>query len=252
MGDRQAFIVTGSSSGVGAATALALARQGFGVAVNYSRDAAPAEEVAKACIAAGGEALVLRADVADNADCRRLAAAARERWGRIDGLVNNAGTTKFASMGDLDALSADDFHRIYSVNVTGAYQMVRACVEALREARGAVVNVSSIAGTMGIGSSHAYAASKGALNTLTLSLARSLGPEIRVNAVLPGFTETRWLKDGLGANYEGARKAYLDKSSLATTLQPDEVAEGIVALLFAKKVTGQLHTIDAGRSLGPA
>jgi len=252
MGDRQAFIVTGSSSGVGAATALALARQGFGVAVNYSRNAAPAEEVAQACVAAGGEAMVLRADVADNAHCRRLAAAARERWGRIDGLVNNAGTTKFTSMRDLDALSADEFQRIYSVNVIGAYQMVRACTEALREARGAVVNVSSIASTMGIGSSHAYAASKGALNALTLSLARSLGPEIRVNAVLPGFIETRWLKDGLGPNYEVARKSYLDKSTLASTLQPDDVAEAIVALLFAKKVTGQLHTIDAGRGLGPA
>jgi len=246
MADRQAFIVTGSSSGVGAATALALARQGWGITVNYSKDAAAAERVAQDCISAGGDALVIRADVADDASCRRLAAAALERWGRIDGLVNNAGTTRFVSMRDLDSLSAEDFHRTYSVNLIGAYQMVRACQAALRAVGGAVVNVSSIAGSMGIGSSYAYACSKGALNTLTVALA----PEIRVNAVLPGFTETRWLKQGLGPNYEAVRKAWCEKSPLATTLQPEDVAAAIVALLKAKKVTGQLHTIDAGRGLG--
>jgi 3-oxoacyl-[acyl-carrier protein] reductase len=103
---------------------------------------------------------------------------------------------------------------------------------------------------MGIGSSHAYAASKGALNSLTLALARALAPEIRVNAVLPGFTETRWLKDGLGAGYERVRKAYCEKSPLSTTMEPEDVAASIVALLDARKVTGQLHTIDAGRGLG--
>ncbi len=250
MAERQAFIVTGSSSGVGAATALALAGQGSGIAVNFSRDAAPAEQIAQACISAGGDALVIRADVADDADCRRMAAAALERWGRIDGLVNNAGTTRFVSMRDLDALSAEDFHRIYSVNLIGPYQMVRACESALRAAHGAVVNVSSIAGSMGIGSSYAYACSKGALNTLTLALARALAPEIRVNAVLPGFIETRWLQQGLGADYERARKAYCDKSPLATTLLPEDVAVSILALLKAKKTTGQLYTIDAGRGLG--
>ena len=250
MADRQAFIVTGSSSGVGAATALALARQGWGITVNYSKDAAAAERVAQDCISAGGDALVIRADIADDASCRRLAAAALERWGRIDGLVNNAGTTRFVSMRDLDSLSAEDFHRTYSVNLIGAYQMVRACQAALRAVGGAVVNVSSIAGSMGIGSSYAYACSKGALNTLTVALARALAPEIRVNAVLPGFTETRWLKQGLGPNSEAVRKAWCEKSPLATTLQPEDVAAAIVALLKAKKVTGQLHTIDAGRGLG--
>ncbi len=250
MEGRQVFIVTGSSSGVGAATALLLARQGSAVVVNCSRDAGAAEEVAQACIAAGGDALAVRADVAQDADCRRLAAAASARFGRLDGLVNNAGTTKFAPMRDLAALSADDFQRIYSVNLLGAYQMVRACEAALRASRGAVVNVSSIAGSMGVGSSYAYACSKGALNTLTLALARALGPDVRVNAVLPGFIETRWLKQGLGPDYERARKAYCDKSPLGTTLQPEEVAASIVALLQAKKVTGQLHTIDAGRGLG--
>jgi 3-oxoacyl-[acyl-carrier protein] reductase len=250
MGERQAFIVTGSSSGVGAATALALARQGSGVVVNFSRDAAPAEEVAHACVGGGGDALVVRADVAEDGDCRRLADAALSHWGRIDGLVNNAGTTKFASMRDLAALSADDFHRILAVNLIGPYQMVRACEPALRAARGAVVNVSSIAGSLGVGSSYAYASSKGALNALTLALARSLAPEIRVNAVLPGFTETRWLRQGLGSAYESVRQSYCERSALATTLQPEDVAAAILALLQAKKVTGELHTIDAGRGLG--
>jgi len=115
-----------------------------------------------------------------------------------------------------------------------------------------VVNVSSISSTMGIGSSVAYACSKGALNALTLSMARALGPEIRVNAVLPGFIETRWLKQGLGEAYEPAREAYRKQSALQATLAPEDVAEAIVSLLHARKTTGQLVTIDAGRALGSA
>jgi 3-oxoacyl-[acyl-carrier protein] reductase len=250
MPEAKVFIVTGSSSGVGAATALALARLGSRVAINFSKSAAAAEETAQACVQAGGEAITVRADVAQDADCRSLARAALEKWGRLDGLVNNAGTTRFASMRDLDALSAEDFQRIYSVNVIAAYQMIRACQAALREAKGAVVNVSSIASTMGLGSSIAYACSKGALNSLTLALARSLGPDIRVNAVLPGFIETRWLKEGLGDKYAQAREGYAKQSALATVLTPEDVAACIVALLQATKITGQLQTIDAGRGLG--
>lgn len=246
----KAFVVTGSSSGVGAAVAVALARQGSGVVINYSTSAAAAEDTAQACLRAGGDAVVVQADVADDAGCRQIAAAALDRWGRIDGLVNNAGTTRFASMRDLSALSADDFQQIYAVNLIGAYQMIRACEGPLRAARGAVVNVSSIAGSLGVGSSVAYACSKGALNTLTLALARALGPDIRVNAVLPGFIETGWLKRGLGERYEPAREAYRAQSALAATLAPEDVAESIVGLLAAAKVTGQLLTIDAGRSLG--
>jgi len=246
----QAYVVTGASTGIGAATALALARQGAGVAVNYNRNAAAAAEVADACVRAGGDAIAVRADVAEDAGCRSLAAKAVERWGRIDGLVNSAGTTKFVAMRELDGLSADDFHRIYSVNLIGAYQMVRACLADLRASRGSVVNVSSIAGTMGIGSSFAYACSKGALNTLTLALARALGPEVRVNAVLPGFTETRWLKEGLGDQYARARDAYRANSALESTLAPEEVADAVVALLRPGKITGQLISVDAGRGIG--
>ena len=247
---KRVWLVTGSSSGVGEATALLLARQGAAVVINYSRNSSGAEEVAQRCVDAGGEAIAVRGDVAQDADCRRLAAAALERFGRLDGLVNNAGTTRFASMRDLDALSGDDFSRIYAVNLVGAYQMVRACLAPLRAAKGSVVNVSSVAGTLGIGSSFAYACSKGALNTLTIALARALGPDIRVNAVLPGFTETRWLKEGLGDAYEPAREAYCQQSALETTLTPEEVATSVVALLQSPKTTGQLLTVDAGRSIG--
>jgi 3-oxoacyl-[acyl-carrier protein] reductase len=243
------YIVTGSSSGVGAATALTLARGGSAVVINYSKSAAAAEEVAQACIEAGGEALAVRADVAKDADCKALAAAALGRWGRIDGLVNNAGTTKFASMKDLDALSAEDFQRIYSVNVIAAYQTVRACQAALKTARGAVVNVSSIAGIEGLGSSVAYAASKGALNTMTLSLARALAPEIRVNAVCPGLVATPWFTERFGAEAFGHVKAnYAKTAVLGRVADGDEIAKSVIFLASpdARNITGETLLSDGG------
>lgn len=244
------YIVTGSASGVGAATALELARRGERVVINCSKSVAEAESVAAECAKAGGEVIVVRANVADDAGCRLLAKAAIDKWGRIDGLVNNAGTTRFAPMHDLSALSAEDFHKIYAVNTIGPYQMVRACEAALRESRGAVVNVSSIASYQGLGSSIAYAASKGALNAMTICLARSLGPAIRVNAVLPGFIEARWLQQGLGDAYDKVRAGYCAQAALDTVLTPEDAAGTIVWLLDAAKITGQLVTIDAGKGIG--
>jgi NAD(P)-dependent dehydrogenase (short-subunit alcohol dehydrogenase family) len=194
--------------------------------------------------------LVVRADVASDVDCRALAEATLARWGRIDGLVNNAGVTRFVGLQNLAGLSADDFQAIYAVNVVGAFQMARACEPALRRARGAIVNVSSIASQDGLGSSIAYAASKGALNALTLALARALGPEVRVNAVLPGFIETDWLRRGLGERYEAFRDAYRAQAALADVLSPEDVADAIVALLRAPKVSAQLLRVDAGRNYG--
>jgi 3-oxoacyl-[acyl-carrier protein] reductase len=253
MSKQPVYIVTGSASGVGAATVRALARRGASVAINYSKSADDAERVAAECRQLGGDAMTVQADVAQDADCRRLAAAAMQKWGRIDGLVNNAGTTKFAPMRKLDALSAEDFQQIYAVNVIGAYQMTRACEQALRQAKGAIVNVSSIASNMGRGSSMAYACSKGALNSLTLCLARTLGPDVRVNAVLPGFIESRWLQQGLGAEgYAAGQAAYKAQSALNATLVPEEVAQSILSLLDAGKMTGQLLTLDAGLGAGIA
>ncbi|HET9320296.1 MAG TPA: glucose 1-dehydrogenase [Bryobacteraceae bacterium] len=247
-------IVTGSAAGIGAACAVRLASKGARVAINFTKSASEAQEVAALCQAAGAQAMVVRADVSSDDDCRRLAQTVLDKWGRIDGLVNNAGTTKFVPHGDLAALDAADFQRIFGVNVIGPFQMVRAVAPAMqRQGAGAVVNVSSIAGLTGMGSSVAYAASKGALNTMTLSLARALGPAIRVNAVCPGFVETRWLTSGLGAEYEARKKNYEAITPLKATVLPEDVADTVVWLLEgAGKVTGELITVDSGVHLGVA
>ena len=247
-------IVTGSATGIGAATATLLAQKGCNVVVNYTRSEAEAKETASACAAAGAEAHLCRADVSEDGDCRRLAAAAMERWGRLDVLVNNAGTTKFADPGDLEALDLEDFQRIHAVNVVGPYQMTRAVAPHMRDAgAGAIVNVSSIAGVMGLGSSIAYASSKGALNTMTLFLARTLAPEIRVNAVCPGFVQTRWMRDGLGADYDKRLAGYEAMAPLGTATTAEEVAKSILFFLAdADHVTGEILILDSGLHLGGA
>ena len=251
---RKVCVVTGSSSGIGAATARLYAAQGWNVVVNYSRQREAAEAVAEQCRASGVETLVLRADVAADADCRALAAEVERRWGRIDVLVNNAGTTRFASMKDLDALQAEDFHRIYDVNVIGVYQMTRACVPLLRRHPvTGVVNVSSIASMMGTGSSIAYMASKGALNAMTAGLARALGPAIRVNAIAPGLVETPWMQDGLGERYDAAVQSYRARAALAEVVAPEDVAQTAWYLgVHAAKTTGEVLLVDAGLRLTKA
>lgn len=252
MDARPVCVVTGSSSGIGAATVRLYARNGWNVVVNYSREAAPAEAVAGECRAAGALALVVRADVAVDTDCRRLAEEVERELGRADVLVNNAGTTKFVAARDLDGLDADEFHRIYGVNVIGAFQMVRALRPLLaRQPGAAVVNVSSIASLMGTGSSLAYMASKGALNALTAGLARALGPAIRVNAIAPGLVETPWMQQGLGAErYAATVQGYRDRAALDAVISPDDVAEAAWFLgARAAKTTGEVLLLDAGLRL---
>lgn len=246
-------VVTGSSSGIGAAAAIALAGKGARVVVNYSRSEEAARATHDACLAAGGEAICIQADVGEDGDCRRLAQATLDRWGRIDALVNNAGTTKFAPHSDLDALSADDFLRIYNVNVVGAYQMVRACAPALKAAGdAAIVNVSSISARNGMGSSIAYAASKGALLTMTLSLARALAPQVRVNAICPGLIDTSWTREGWGAGYAAIEERYRETSALGRVGTPGEVADVIAWLIEgAALVTGEVLMVDSGMHMGP-
>ena len=185
--DGSVIVVTGSATGLGAATAKIAASKGARVLINYTKSESEAKETAQACKDLGGDALLCQGNVAEDADCRRMAAAALEQWGRIDGLVNNAGASVFASAVDLESLSGEDFLNIYAVNVVGAYQMIRAVTPHLKaRGEGSIVNVSSISAITGGGSSIAYAASKAALNTMTVGLARSLAPQIRVNAVCPG------------------------------------------------------------------
>lgn len=248
-------IVTGSATGVGAACARLLASKGCNVVINYTKSEAEARETEAACRELGVETLLVQADVANDADCRRMAAEAVAKWGRIDGLINNAGVTKFVDHTNLEGLTADDFQRIYAVNVIGAYQMTRAVAPQMKaQGRGAVVNVSSIAGVMGIGSSIAYAASKGALNTMTLSLARALGPEIRVNAICPGFIQGRWLRSGMGdAAYEAAKAAQERTTPLRRAGTPEDMAQAAVWFLEgADHVTGELLIVDAGAHLAGA
>ena len=245
-------VVTGSSSGVGAACARQLAERGCHVVINYASNEDGAEKTAAQCRELGVEVEVVRADVAEDGDCRHLAAAVEARWGRLDSLVNNAGVTKFCDHHDLDGLDKDDFLRIYGVNAVGPYQMARAAAPLMRRGGcGSIVNVASIAGLMGIGSSIAYAASKGALITLGLSLARVLGPEIRVNTVCPGFIDGDWLAQGMGEERYARTKAHLQKNTpLRMTMTAETVAEAILHFLGgAAGVTGETLIVDGGHHL---
>src|SRR5262245_56992896 len=252
MKQRKSAIITGSGTGVGAATALALAQRGYDVLINYSKSEREARDCEAACRAAGADALLLQGDVADDAACRALADAALQRWQRLDALVNNAGITTFTGGGHWDAMDADEFARIMGVNVLGTFQIVRACAPHLKAARGAIVNVSSIAGALGIGSSVPYIASKGAVNAMTLHFARALAPQVRVNAVCPGLITTRWFVDGVGqAHYEKIKSNYEQTTPLQTAASAEDVADAVVWLIDgARTTTGELLMLDAGRHLG--
>jgi NAD(P)-dependent dehydrogenase (short-subunit alcohol dehydrogenase family) len=246
-------IVTGSATGIGASAAVGLAQRGAHVVINYSKSSKEAEETAAAARKAGSGVLVVQGNVAKDEDCRKLADSAMTEWGRIDILVNNAGTTKFAAHTDLDALSAEDWQAIYAVNVIGPFQMIRACIEPLKASgSGSIVNVSSIAGVAGVGSSIAYAASKGALNTLTLSLARAYAPDIRVNAVCPGYVATPWFSGRFG---EDNAKRIADQQADANPLKRVAYAEDIAnTVLFlagpeSSNITGEMLLVDSGMHL---
>lgn len=246
-------LVTGASTGVGAAIAVGAAARGAkAVIINYVSNAAEAEATAAAVRAAGAEAVLAQGDVSDDGACRAIAAKA-EPFGRIDALANNAGVTKFAPRhGDLDALSAEDFQRLYAVNVIGPYQMLRAARPLLEAAgRASVLMTSSIAGVAGIGSSVAYAASKGALNTMTISLARALAPKIRVNAICPGFVDTPWHAKGLPAEVVDKLREQALKTPLQAASNAEDVTEPALFLLSdaARHITGETLLVDAGLHL---
>jgi 3-oxoacyl-[acyl-carrier protein] reductase len=247
-------IVTGSATGLGASCALDLAERGWNVAINYTKSKKEADETYEAVKAKGVEAILVQADMGQDADCRKLADETMKKWGRIDGLVNNAGTTKFQSQGDLDGVTPEDFDRILRVNVTGPYMMSRAVYPMMKkqweaeQARGSIVNISSIAGVMGVGSSIPYACSKGALNTLTLTLARWLSPAVRVNTVCPGFIQTRWLLGGMGEeNYNKMKMGQEQNAPLRQAGTPEQMAEAVMFFLTsASNITGEFLIVDAG------
>jgi 3-oxoacyl-[acyl-carrier protein] reductase len=252
------IVVTGASTGLGRAIAVETAGRGAkAVVINYARSVEEAHETAGMVREQGAEPILVQGDVADDAACRAIAAAA-EPFGKVDALFNNAGMTKMApNHADLDALTAEDFLRLYSVNVVGAFQMVRACRALLESAPrpGAVVMTSSIAGVTGIGSSVAYAASKGALTTMTISLARALAPKIRVNAICPGFIATPWFEKGLGAQrMEQMKQNAANTTPLKVASEAEDVAAATVFLASpaSRHITGETLLVDAGAHLAGA
>ena len=255
--DGKVILVTGGGTGLGAAIAIGAAKRGAkALLLNYSKSRKEAEATAKAVQAAGAEAQLVQGDVSEDADCRKIAAAATS-YGKLDVLVNNAGITKHVPKhADLDGLSKEDFLRIYAINTVAPFQMIRACRSLLEASgSGSVLMTSSIAGVTGGGSSVAYAASKGALNTMTLSLARALAPKIRVNAICPGFMDTRWFSDAY--DKETAQRLR-DNIKSTTPLQVVSTAEDVAdAALFlisdaARRITGETLLVDAGQHLGSA
>jgi ketoreductase RED2 len=233
-------VVTGSSSGIGSAAARAFAQQGGAVVINSSRSVAEGEAVA----ASLPDACYVQGDITDPEAAQRLVAAALDRWGRLDTLVNNAGTTAVIPHHDLEAATVDVWRRIFEVNVFGTWTMTLAALPALRAARGSVVNVSSVAGLRPTGSSIPYAASKAALNHMTALLAKVVGPEVRVNAVAPGLIDTPWTAD-----WGPVREAVGQIAPLKRVGQPEDVAEVILALARSSYVTGQVVGVDGGLSI---
>jgi 3-oxoacyl-[acyl-carrier protein] reductase len=246
----RAAVVTGGGTGVGRATALELARRGCSVLINYSKSKNEAEETAAEVAALGVKGIAVEADVADDAACGKMIATAVREFGRLDVLVNNAAITAFIRHSDLEGVKTEDWMRIFSVNVIGAFQCARAAKDALlASGDGEIVNVSSIAGLAAIGSSIPYAASKAALNNMTVSLARVFAPKVRVNAVAPGFITTRWLKDGLGEEvYDTAKKRTEESVILRKVCEPEDVAAAILNIITGPDLmTGCVIPLEGGQ-----
>lgn len=247
---RPVALVTGATRGIGRSAALELARHGYDVVVNYSRSRAAAEEVAVEARALRARTLVIQADVADEPAVLEMVEQLRSEFGRLDALVNNAGTTVSTPPSDLDALSMEDWDRVMAVNVRGTFQVTRACVPLLRESEvGSVVNLASIVGLRPGPQPFPYAASKAAVVNLTRTLAGALGPRIRVNAVAPGWMVGEWMEQALGENYQGLMERRAKMTPLRRCVTPDEVAITIVSLITSNPfVNGEVIVIDGGFS----
>lgn len=239
----QVALVTGGGTGIGRAIALGLAAQGADVAVNYSRSREDAEATAGHVRETGRRGMALRGDVSRDPDAGELVTRVMQEWGRLDVLVNNAGTTSFVDHKNLDGLTEEIWDRILSVNVKGTFFCSRAAARVMKEGR--IINIGSVAGVRGTGSSIAYAASKGAVHTLTLSLARALAPRITVNAIAPGLIDTRWHE---GREAQNARA--VESIPAGRIGRPDDIAHMAVAVASSHNfLTGQIIVVDGGALL---
>jgi 3-oxoacyl-[acyl-carrier protein] reductase len=238
-------LVTGSATGIGRAAAWLLAERGYAVTVNYSRSKADAEETADGVRSRGAKVLLVQADVADDRAVRDMVDRTAAELGGLDLLVNNAATTRFIDHTDLDALTDAVWDEILQVNLKGTFYACRAAMPRLKSRGGNIVNIASVAGIAGSGSSIAYAASKGAVITLTKSLARAFAPEVRVNAVAPGPVQTRWLAD-----HQDMVEAALRATPLRRAATPEDIAAAIAYLADETTLTtGQVLVIDGGRTM---
>lgn len=235
-------VITGGGTGIGRACALRLAREGAQVAINYSRSKAEAEATQQDIEALGRDAMVYCASVTDDDAVRAMMQATADRFGRIDVLINNAGMTHFVDLEDLEGLKDAYWFEIMDVNVVGLFRCARAAAPALKASEGCIVNIASVAGVTGMGSSIAYAASKAAAISVTKSLARVLAPEVRVNGIAPGVVLTRWVDDHL----DHVQK-YGDATPLGRVATPEDVAEVAYSFIAnAGLVTGQTLMVDGG------
>jgi 3-oxoacyl-[acyl-carrier protein] reductase len=247
MASRKAALVTGGATGIGRSAVLALARAGYDVALNYSTSEKPAKDTAAEAEKLGAETLVVRCDVSDEAAVRGMVKRVGDKFGRLDVLVNNAGTTASWKPKDLDSLSLDEWDRVFAVNVRGLFQVTRACVPLLKAAKGCVVNTASIVGLRPGPQPLPYAASKAAVVNLTKTLAWNLGPEIRVNAVAPGWMEGDWMKRMLKDKYDDLMGKRARATPLKRVVTADDVAETMMSLIQSNRfVTGEILVIDGG------
>jgi 3-oxoacyl-[acyl-carrier protein] reductase len=247
MTSRKAALVTGGATGIGAAAVLALARAGYDVAVNYSSSEKAARATAAEAEKLGAQTLLVRCDVSDEKAVRAMLESVKRTFGRLDVLINNAGTTAAWQPKDLETLSLEEWDRVFAVNVRGLFQVTRAAIPLLREAKGCVVNTASIVGLRPGPQPLPYAASKAAVVNLTKTLAWNLGPEIRVNAVAPGWMEGDWMKRMLKDKYEELMGKRAKSTPLKRVVTADDVAETMMSLVQSNRfVTGEIIVIDGG------
>jgi len=244
---RPVALVTGSATGIGRAEAVALAAAGHDVVINYSRSEDAAGETAAACEAVGAATLVVGCDVADDTGVKSMVAEAADRFGRLDVLCNNAGITSKAPFKDLDAVDLDEWDRVFAVNVRGIVQVTRAAVPLLRTAKGCIVNTASIVSLRPGPQPLAYSASKASVASLTKTLALALGPDIRVNAIAPGWMEGDWMERMLGDNYDKLMERRARMTPLARCVTAEDVADTMMSLVQGNRfVTGEIMVVDGG------